>query len=242
MNTKAIYDKYSSRYMDFCTNKSLLPFNEISMIKFMLNMKRKYSPGCFWSIYSCINNIFETFRRFKLQQYIRLTCIMKRLTDKYCPDKAKIFLEDQIHDLFEKLYEEDPKSLVTKVRIFLMYYGLLSQNEVIKIRVSDVSTKEEKEIAVKYCFVTNTKTQIFNFKYLCTLSRIFVSYYLRSETSVKSDSLASFKNTTSMGNAIRRILGSVWLDSGSLILVNFSRSQNPVTPHTLFVAPQLRLL
>lgn len=89
--TRAVYEKYSAKYTDFCKKKLLVPFSEVSMIEFMIYMNRMYSPGTLWSIYSCLNNYIQTRRRFKLQQYTRLKCVMKRLTDGYVPSKAKIF-------------------------------------------------------------------------------------------------------------------------------------------------------
>ena len=140
LDSKAVYTKYSSRYMDFCTD--IFPFSEISMIEFMTKMKTVYSDGCIWSVYSCIKNVCQTCRCFKLQQFTRLMCIMKRLTDGYVPVKSNIFSEEQMHEIFKNLDKDNPKELVAKFRITLMYYGLLRQNEVLKIRVMDVTTKE----------------------------------------------------------------------------------------------------
>lgn len=68
-----------------------------------------------------------------------------------------------MHKIFKKLDKDNPKELVAKVRILLMYYGLLRQNEVLKIRVMDVTTKDNQEIIVRYCFATKSKSTGFKF-------------------------------------------------------------------------------
>lgn len=74
-----------------------------------------------------------------------------------CLRRRRFFPENDIKTIFTQPNDDDPKELVAKIGIALMYYGLLRQNEVLQIKIGDVDYKEDGEITIKFGYASKTR-------------------------------------------------------------------------------------
>ena len=67
--TKKIYAWYFKLYERNCKKHKLTIYTEPLVIDFMMQMKKKFSKGMLWSIYSCLNHNFQV----KKEQILRIS-------------------------------------------------------------------------------------------------------------------------------------------------------------------------
>ena len=162
--TKKVYDRYWRMYENHCKKHNIqTTYSEVSVIDFFINLKDKYSKGSLWSIYLCLNHHFQVRKKTNLKMFARLKIIMKRITEGHVPKKSAVLTEEEIKGIFEKLDDNNPTHLLSKIGVALMYYGLLRCEEVIKIEVKDVRVLENVEIIVKYPYACKTRDKGFEY-------------------------------------------------------------------------------
>ena len=174
--TKKVYNRYWKLYTRHCLRENVEMFTKISVIGFFMEIKKKFSKGSLWSIYSCLNHNFKIKKKINLKVFTRLKLVLKRLTEGYVPRKSPVFTEQEMHEIFEKLEDDVPVQLIAKVGVALMYYGLLRREEVLEIQLKDVVVRENGEITVRFPYATKTKDDGFEYYVPTKLIPSFTKY------------------------------------------------------------------
>ena len=189
--TKKIYDRYLALYIEHCRVGYLKMWSEPSVIDFFLAVKTRFSKGSLWSIYSCLNNAFQTHRRTRLQTFTRLKVIMKRITAGHVPKKSATFNLKDMTSILEGLDDENPKELLAKVGISLMYYGMLRKGEVMKLTVKDVEMTPDGNFIVRFPYATKNRDAGFEYLLPNNLLPSFKKYVRQIDEQWKTGDLSS---------------------------------------------------
>ena len=98
-----------------------------------------------------------------IKQHPLLKKQSKKLTQDHIALKSDMFLFKEIKHGWIKLFNDNvPRNLILKVRISIMYYGLLCYNEILFIEIKDVVVQEV--MCIDYLCTTKRHTKGFYFK------------------------------------------------------------------------------
>ena len=137
----------------------------------------EYSPGCFWTIFSCIRSYILVKTKICIKQYCLLRKLRKSLTVKHIKKKADTFTTKNMgRSLNDQFNDDDPKDLGKKVAISLFYYGLMRINEVKQLTLKDVKLNMTDDIEVDFPYTTKRSTRGYSFKVPSWLKPTFQIY------------------------------------------------------------------
>ena len=163
--SRKLYEKYQSHYLTYCNKeKERNPETEVTLCNYfsMLQVTRRYTAGNFWCIYSTLKTFILARYQVDIKMYPVLKKLMKKLTEDHIKSKPDVFLYSEIKHGLEKLFDEDePKDLMYKVGISIMYYGVLRRCEILVIQINNVTIAEV--VRVDYPYPTKRRVKGFKF-------------------------------------------------------------------------------
>ena len=174
--TSAVYEKYQ-KMLDIYIGENGGKYNdENTIMNFMEYMSNIYGQGSLWSIFSALNSRLKRKEGKDQKHMVRLMIVMKDMTGDYVAMKACVFGADEIKEVLVNLDVEVPKELLAKVGIALLFFGMLRQGEVMKLKKGDVSVGKTG-VHVDFPYATKTRTTGFSYlipKYLMEAFKVYL--------------------------------------------------------------------
>eukprot|EP00957_Ditylum_brightwellii_P208485 15357682-Ditylum_brightwellii.AAC.1 len=134
--TQKQYKRYELQYIEFCKKRNLSRYNYSAQVANFLNdfAKQQDNAGSVWTIYACLNNMFQCDYDINLNNNKQLRHFMNSLTKTRIPKKLEIINAKNICILLTiKLCDSDPNKLACKIWTFLVYFGLLRNSKAYRI-------------------------------------------------------------------------------------------------------------
>ena len=127
--------------------------------------RKLFSPGTFWCIFSCVRSYILVQSKIDIKKYMLLRKLIKSLTMTHLAKKAGVFTAEEMKRVLYDFYDEsDPKQLVSKVAVALLYYGLLRRCESLQIQLMDIEMGLTDDIDVNFPYKTKRSARGFSFK------------------------------------------------------------------------------
>ena len=106
-----------------------------------LRQQKKMASSSLWTYYSMVNTVVRNRYSLSLQQYPRLTTLLKSF-DTDIKKKAKVFETDDVVS-FVRHSNQSPYWLVRKVIIIIAFFGGLRHTELMEVMVEKIESKPE---------------------------------------------------------------------------------------------------
>ena len=177
--TQKQYKQYKPQYIDFCRKRKLSSYGHPAQVANFLNdyVKKQECAGSVWTIYACLNNMFQRDYNINLNNDRQLRNFMHTLTKTHIPKKSEIISAEKIRILLTiKLRDSDPNELACKIWTSLVYFGLLRNSETFRIQVKDVAFRDTNTLSVDFPYASKHRENGFSFFIPNYLQGSFTTY------------------------------------------------------------------
>ena len=148
LKSKSKYDKRWEEYKEYIGNNEPSEENLIQFFDY-LRKEKHYECSTIWSIYSMINSKMQLNHGLKLQNFSRITALLKSYEVGYIRKTAKTFTQEQ----FQQFLRDAPNTgsyIQLKVGIIIAYCGGLRCADLTNINCEDLNFNENTGMWVKY--------------------------------------------------------------------------------------------
>ncbi|CAB4045662.1 hypothetical protein DAPPUDRAFT_123885 [Paramuricea clavata] len=156
--SKSAYDKAWESFLVFC-DSNLTPGTEWddenqpkedNFIKYFYHLRteKEFKASSLWTTYSRLNNCFQRRYGKKLQQWPRITLLLKQYEHNYERKVAKIFSPEEINRAIQ-LHYSTPDWILRKCAVVLAYCGGMRCIE-LKSLTYDAISRDEEGVWVAY--------------------------------------------------------------------------------------------
>lgn len=130
------YLKVYDNFVNWRKEKLVTTFSESVLLSYFDELSKKLQPSTLWSIYSMLKATLQMKDNVNIQNYSKLTSLLKRLSSGHKSKKSKVLSANQVETFLNTAPDET--YLATKVRnthsfhILLLIYLLLFCSKVYK--------------------------------------------------------------------------------------------------------------
>ena len=140
--SKKLYEKEQQNFRDFC-QKTTQPLEDDYLQYFdFLGRVKKFQASTLWTKYSMLNSASHLNYGKKLQDYPRITALLKTFNKEYVPKQASVFKLNEIHTFLRKPLTSCTW-ILRKAVCVVSFCGGLRSNEMVKLKYSDVTETED---------------------------------------------------------------------------------------------------
>jgi len=150
INSTKRYDYHWKQFCNFCKLSEGKP-NEEDFLQYFdfLKNERQYASSTLWSIYSMLNYKLQLLFGEKIQQYPRITLLLKSFEAGYVRKTANTFSKEQILE-FLKEAPNDDEFVYMKAAVVIAWCGGLRCADLVEIVVSDCEFDETTGMWITY--------------------------------------------------------------------------------------------
>lgn len=141
-NSQELYSKRWGEFIIFIGEQRNPEETDFLQYFNSLRNNKKYKASTLWTIYSMLNSVYQKYYGKKLQNWPRITQLLKSYNDGYERKVASVFRMKDIND-YLNIDDSSPFILVRKAIIAIAISGGLRTAEVRDLSFSDVVQNEE---------------------------------------------------------------------------------------------------
>ena len=197
--TAGTYNRHMKLLLDYITNEGgVSTTDEKTLINFFTYISNTdgngYAGNSLWTVYSAINANYQKVTGKKMQRLFNLSKVMRNLTKDHVPVKANTFTKEDLSKIFDGglLDIDNPLHLESLVGGILSIYGLLRQNELLRITKKLVNkmlreSTAGEDMTCDYPWATKTRKTGFAFRIPARFRYLFEMYLGQLDDSVKDE-------------------------------------------------------